>query len=220
MNSISYFYQAILTPGCILLPVFLAIFNYKYLGNALKILLVYLLASGGLNLFAIMHSHHNNLPLLHIYTVLEFLTLTFYFIKIGLKETALRFSYLLMLIFPVLCLLNVLFFQSKYQYNSYVRPLEGILLIGFCLNYFSESTEWGVLKLENFKVYNWINAGILIYFCGALFLFIFSNFFTRYLSQNSSMLLLDLHDTLVVIMYILFTVGINKCKPQKIVSLS
>jgi len=220
MLPFSYYYQAVIVPASICVPISVAAFNFSNTYRPMRIVLLYLIVSGSINLIAILNSHSNNLPLLHLYTVVEFVLLMLYFISINNNRQVLNVSYILMAVFPVLCIINVIFFQSKFQYNSYVRPVEGIILIGYCFLYFYNSTEVEMTDTWASKPFNWVNTGILLYFSCSLFLFIFSNVIHLTLSREAKTFMLNLHDTLVLIMYILFAIGFSKCKRSPTISMS
>src|ERR1700761_543599 len=100
MYSLSDYYQAVIVPASILVPVCVAVFNYRYMYRSVKILLLYLVISGGINLLAVLKSHGNNLPLLHFYTIAEFVLLMVYFITINSGKVILKLSYILLITFP------------------------------------------------------------------------------------------------------------------------
>jgi len=220
MLPFSHYYQAVIVPASILMPVIIALAKYRIIGRSLKLLLLYLLVSGGINLLAILNSHSNNLPLLHIYTVAEFILLILYFKSITSSPRALLVYRFLLFFFPLLCLINVIFFQSKFQYNSYVRPLEALVLIGCCFYYFYNSAATDTVVPWGRSPTNWINSGILLYFSTSLFLFIFSNVIHQVLSREAKTILLNLHDTLVLVMYLLFAIGIRQCRKSPTISIS
>src|ERR1700761_6349260 len=135
MYSFSDYYQAVIVPASILIPVCVAVLNYRYIYRSVKILVLYLIVSGCINLAAILNSHSNNLTLLHIYTIIEFVLLVGYFIVINTSKRILNVSYFLVTVFPLLCIINMFFLQSRFRHNSYVRPIECIILMGYCLLY-------------------------------------------------------------------------------------
>ncbi|TKC10505.1 hypothetical protein FA048_09990 [Pedobacter polaris] len=211
-HSFSYYYQGLIVPVSIFIPIGVAIYNYRYINRLFKILLYYLVVSGSINLIAILKSGSNNLPLLHIYTVVEFLFLAVYFAGINHNKTIKKYSYLIIVIFPLLCLVNVLFFQSKYQFNSYVRPLEALIFICYSLLYFFNLVDTDPDQSWYSNGLNLINAGLLLYFSGSLFVFILSNVITFKLSHDAKMLIWNLHNSLVVVLYLLMAFGFSKWK--------
>ena len=211
--------SGIIAPASILVPMGVAIFNYSYLNRGLKIILFYLVISGSLNLWGIYESnhHHNNLDILHFYTMVEFLMLMAYFIyTINIKAKKMRFvSKIIWVIFPVLCILNLLFFQNKSENNSNVRTIEALIFILYCINYFYQSSDDDEIQSWGSNSLNWINAGLLMYFSSSFFLFAFANFITS-LNLESQMLIWVLINGLIILLYIFIALGFSKCRKPAI----
>ena len=102
-------YTSIIVPGAILLPLIIAIIRKGYWGTPEKVVFVYLLTSGLFNVLAVLLAarHINNLPFLHLYTVLEFLLITgfFYVSTNGKTERLLIRS--LWILFPVIAIIAI-----------------------------------------------------------------------------------------------------------------
>jgi len=71
-----------------------------------------------------------------------------------------------------------------------------------------DKDNWGADGL------NWINTGILIYYSSGLFLFMTSNYFLT-VSRFMGYLIWSVHDTILLLEYILFAIGFYKCKTQQ-----
>jgi hypothetical protein len=114
-----------------------------------------------------------------------------------------------------LCIVNYLFIQNKIEFNTYTRPLEAIMIIVYSmlyiLNQSNDEQDWG----DN--IYNWINAGILLYFASCLFMFISSNYLLN-AGKHINRIVWGAHDAILVIQYVLFAVGFYKCKTHRITS--
>lgn len=202
-------YASIIVPLSILIPIFFAVYNYKKAETAPRLLLFYLIISGLINLCALLlvQFRMRNLPLLHVYTLVEAVFLFAYFRSIFIENRIKKILSLLMLIFPVICIINFSFFQSIYSFNTYTRPLEAILVTFFCLLYFYKARH-----AEHWldKPVNWFNMGVLIYFPVAFIIFVISNYLI-YVSMNKAMnsIVWDLHATLVLFMYLIWAKGFH-----------
>lgn len=187
----------------------MGIYKYRRLPARQRALLLYLCVAVTINAIASIYSHQNNLPLLHIYTMLEFILLIRYYILIFRGRKIVPCLVAAGIIFPVFCVINFLFIQSIYTYNSYTRPLGAIILMLCSLLYIAAPStgeeQWADVPD------NWVNAGILLYFSGALAQFSFSNVLEATAPHSVIMLIYVLHATLVLIMYILFTISFYKC---------
>ena len=215
IDVITHYLAGIITPGSILIPIGLAIFNYRHLNMGLKTILFYLIISGSLNLWAIYESihHHNNLYILHIYTIVEFLMLMTYFI-LTLDHKAKKMilvSKIIWVIFPVICVINLFFFQNYAENNSNVRSIEALIFMIYCFNYFYHSSDHDEIRSWGSNSLNWINAGLLIYFSGSIFLFAFANFIIS-LNLETSLKIWVLVDILIILLYIFIALGFSKCR--------
>lgn len=202
--------MGVIVPLTILLPIFIAFLRFKYLTNAAKALLVYLCTNAAVSIVIKYTANHkiNNLPIFHLYTLIELILLAEFFKKlIGFKTiiTVIQFSFL------IACVVNALFFQSIFTFNTYTRPLEAFIIMLFAVNYFAKIfTDTSKIRLSEMPGF-WFNTGLFLYFSGAFMLFIFSNFLLT-VSKQSFNIVWNTHATFVLIMYLLFTIGFIKCK--------
>jgi hypothetical protein len=213
-------YLTYIVPGSILIPLIVFAVRYPYTGVAERLIGLYLVVSSLINLAALFLSTHNssNLWLLHIYTAAEAVLLLLFFRRILTSKTLRRLVAVLVVLFPMACLLNAIYFQSASLFNTYTRPVEALFCIGLCAAYWLEDdghkdTRWAANSL------NWIVTAILIYFASSFLLFLFSNALLKASATSGNGRLLDLlwgtHATLVLVMYLLIAIGFRNCKmPQ------
>ncbi len=196
-----------IVPLSILLPIIIALFNYEKLVTKSRLLFYYLIISGLINLSAIILVNYRmrNLPLLHIYTLVEAIFILSYFRTIFENPLIKKILLFIIALFPILCIINFVFLQSIYTFNTYTRPLEAILITFFCLLYLYKGnfTEDWMNKPSS-----WFNMGILIYFPVACIIFILSNYLAVY-GDNKAMttMVWNLHAVLVLLMYLLWSRG-------------
>lgn len=120
----------------------------------------------------------NNLPLLHLYTLGEFILLSWFFKSLIKKPKILQSRFwLFMVIGSILIVLNSLFYQNIYEFNSLAKACVQIIIITYSVLYFYNLTENTSLKNTNEKSLRLINSAILIYYSGSLFIFMFSQVF-------------------------------------------
>lgn len=120
----------------------------------------------------------NNLPMLHVYTLGEFLLLSFfYWHLIGSKLFQGR--HFASIVFFISCgiVLNTVFFQNIYEFNSYAKTLVQIAIISYSVLYFFNYKEGPETGTREYAFIRLINSAMLIYYCGSLFIFLFSNAF-------------------------------------------
>jgi hypothetical protein len=214
MQSLAYLYMGVIVPASVIIPIVFAIVKYRHINKPLTTIFVYLLFAGLVNACAAVMAfrHINNLPLLHVYTVCEFLFLGIFFYQLAGKPTIKKLILGGILLFPVYGLINFTFIQDLHVFNSYTRPVEAILLIVFSLIYFyTQSSDTQPVSWHTQAV-TWIVTGILIYFSSSLVQFSFSNIVSSLASRDTKLFIWAIHATLVLIMYLLFSVGFSKCK--------
>jgi len=203
-------YMGVVVPSTILIPVGAGVQRYRHLKTA-RVIFIYLLVGGLFNIWAILlaRKHINNLPIFHLYTIFEFLTITLFYRKILPGRTIHRILTILLFLFPAWAILNALFFQNIHMNNSYARTPEALLIIGMSITWLLTSEEHPNELGWTGNAANWINTGLMLYFSGSLFLFAFSNFIISHRLMNTY--IWNIHATLVLIMYLLFTAGFLKC---------
>jgi hypothetical protein len=214
METIKFF-MVVIAPLSILPPIVFAFLRWRYLKANDKMLLWYLLMSALINTIGTIVGrvfHQNNMPLVHILTVLEILILLQFYNQL-LAHSSKKILYgVVGVTFALLCVVNAIFFQYIYAYCSYTRSIAAIIIMLFAINYFAK-----IAAEENEKSYlspSFIfNSALFLYYAGAFMLFVFSNFtLVDSQSQTNFYVIWGLHACLVVLMNILFTIGFILCK--------
>ena len=214
MLSFTVLYTGVIVPASVSIPIGMGVYRYKYTSPPLRTILFYLAVAGITNAIAAFYAfrHRNNLPLLHIYTIAELLLLVRFYQQTMTSQAIRQWARLTLLLFPVVCIVNFIFFQSIYSFNSYTRPLESIILLIFSILYLSQATDNERASGRGIAPETWIVIGILLYFASTLFQFIFANIVSHHASYGTKLLIWDIHASLVLIMYLLFAVGFFRCK--------
>lgn len=122
----------------------------------------------------------NNLPLLHIYTLGEFLLLSYFYKGLLSAPPFLSKHFNTVTIFiSLLIIANTLFLQSIYGFNTYAKTAVQFVFILYAILYFFDLSEQDALEAIEKKYLRLINSAILIYYSGSLFIFMFSNYFLQ-----------------------------------------
>lgn len=122
----------------------------------------------------------NNLPLLHIYTLGEFLLLSYFYRGLLTAPRFLSKNFdRITLFISLLIIANTLFLQSIYGFNTYAKTAVQFIFILYAILYFFDLSEQDTLELIEKKYLRLINSAILIYYSGSLFIFMFSNYFLQ-----------------------------------------
>lgn len=204
-------FVGVVVPYSILLPILIALLHFSRLTKAAKAIFIYLVCSGMVSILSISlarYFHVTNLPLFHVYTLVEFILLTeFYKHILPFRKTIL----IVQLCFFLACVINSAFIQSIYQFNSYTLTLEALVIMLFAVNYFAklfaDSNDQKILEMPSF----WFNTGLFLYFSGSYMLYNFSNY-VLVQSKHSFVVVWNTRAAFLLLMYLLFTLGFWKCK--------
>ncbi|WP_316821507.1 hypothetical protein [Pedobacter gandavensis] len=195
--------------GIVLCPLILALINVKSYPKELKVITLYLSSIAIIGAYsAYLWTHlQNNLPVLHIYTMVEFTTIMLFYQVIFKNYIPKRSFWLVIGIFLVFCLLNATYIQDWKIFNTYPRTLESILVISASLYYYYKITRQSLYtQIEKSPVF-WINTGFFIYFSGSFLLFTISNYILPY-SFKFNMMVWQFHAFLSIVNNILIFIGL------------
>ncbi|MDB4926662.1 hypothetical protein [Mucilaginibacter sp.] len=214
-----HFYERYFLSGSILIPIIIALFNYKLLGMPLKVILYFLVFSAVLQTVNMILSSQYipNLFVFHFYAIFEFAFVSWFY-SLQFKGLINKLIPPMVLTFAVLCVINFFYIQKKLEFNTYTRSLEAVIIIGYCVMFFNKQMQtnskykWGSLSL------NWINTGLLIFYSCSFFIFMFSNYL---LNANKHIITVvwSTYDTIIILENILFAIAFYKCRKQPIISL-
>jgi len=116
----------------------------------------------------------NNLPLLHFYTLFEFVFLSLFYNQfLNHSERSKRnFNYFVVGI-SCFIILNSIIWQPLTRFNSNAKTATQIIYIGYAIYYFfkAQSRE----DYASSYTINLLNSGLLVYYAASLFIFMFSN---------------------------------------------
>ena len=128
--------------------------------------------------FIFMHKGYNNLPLLHIYTLGEFILISYFYKSLIHKPSLFqKVFWHFTLIFSVLIILNSIFFQSIFTFNTFAKTFVQLLVIGYAVLYFYNLIENQLFPEIISKSLRLVNSAIIIYYSGSLFIFMFNQIY-------------------------------------------
>ncbi len=167
----------------------------------------------------LFYNRENNLPVLHIYTVLGFVFLINFYNQIfdGLIKP--RILWTLGILFVVYSIINSIFIQDIYTFNSYALSVQAILIIILSLTTFAFLMNDIVRekRIEIIKSLSWINAGLFIYYSSSLLVFYFGNMINSISNSPLVRYTWFIYALFSIIMYICFFVGLWK-RPKTLIS--
>ena len=176
VRFIQYFTIAALVIVCLSSIIIIAKRLFKI--KPLQFFTLYLIGSLVINIPALILGKlgSNNLPLLHLFTIWEFVLVGLFY----RSNTSIRcrdiYKYIL-ITGTVLLLVNSAFIQGMTEFNSYAKGFSQVILLLFSIHYLFQNSDAGDSETVELKsTLNLINGGLCVYFAGSLFIFMSSNF--------------------------------------------
>ena len=197
-------------PFVLLFTVTIGFVRLKYLKNELKFIWYFILLGAfsevSTRSISYFYPKLNTLPGLHLYTILEFITIgLFYHTYFGNFFNRKILPYTI-IGFVLLALINAFFIQGIFNFNTYASGIEGILIIFLSLLCFYKMLIELDTRDPTKQPVFWINSGFLFYFAGNLFIFILSNF----IKGDNYLLSLawGMHAFLMLILHLFLGIGL------------
>ena len=176
--------QWVILAACLatLVPIGIGWYRYRVLQPALRsifwLCVISFFLDGAARVFWVLKMP--NLWLGHLNTLIEFLLIANAYRLVLNGNPSLGFMRWLMIGFTVLAVGNSMILQDLYQFNTYIKVVEAILLISLSLSFFYQLLkQLTVHRLERLPFF-WINSAVLLYFSSSLFVFIYSNYILFY----------------------------------------
>jgi hypothetical protein len=157
------------------------------------------------------HRSINNLPLLHLYTPVEFLLLLAFFSRLPGRILSNKLFWALGMSFLVLAVADSLFLESIYKFNVFARSLEALILIVLAVKWFVYAITTEENGRYNTVSINYLVSGVFIYFAGGVVLFSFSNQVNR-LGYSMALNVWSVHTLLLFLFYLLTTIALLRWK--------
>jgi len=197
------------SPLAILLPLIPVALHYKRYTRALKVLSLHLLVVAVFSAVSVLLwiMKRNNLPVLHLYTIAEFIMISWFYSIVLRRFLPAKLLTGIAVGFTLFALLNSLLLQSWYTFNTIPRSIESLLVISLSLVcYYRMLSEMKIRKMERSPIF-WINTGFLFYFSGALFLFMLSNYILP-LNHQLNIFIWTIHACFSIMLYLLIFLGL------------
>jgi len=160
----------------IIAPILVGAICFRSLSFTIRLLFVFVLVTGVMEFTSgwMMAHKINNLALFHLHVYVEFTAITALFFltydSVLWRGIALSFFGL----FLSYSLVNTLFYEDLYRFNSNQRYVEGLMIIVMCVGYFISLLRRPIHRYLEKQPMFWLTSGFLIYFAGTLYLFLFS----------------------------------------------
>lgn len=192
----------------VLLPLIVAVFRRKKLIDVQRKLayLIVVLAITEFLSYVLWYRNIGNYPVFHFYSILEFwLVLNIY--RLSLRRWLTPTVVLTAgIVFTAFALLNMLYLQDLFEFNSNVTTTSGVLIIFLSLFSFFQGLIKSTHSSLNRNPEFWINSGFLLYFSSNLVLFYLSNRID--LSMEESYMIWGVHSIVNCILIIFYTIAL------------
>jgi hypothetical protein len=204
--------MAVIVPVSILLPIYQAVKKYKQLPVELIYISWFLFASAISNVVSAYFASKtiNNMPVMHVYTFVEFALLALFYKKLLNTKQSDRIINWLIPSFLVICVVNAIYFQSVLTYNTYTKSIEALIILILAITYFVKVLDNDDTEEKNVNVITYINSGLLIYFSGSFIWFVIFNLTIG--NVGLGVIMWSIHATLLLILYILIAIALWKHK--------
>ncbi len=160
----------------IIAPIIVGAIYVRSLSFALKILFVFVVIAGALELTTSILSFHkvNNLIFFHVFVYIEFsvIALIFFFSYDSVFWRAV--SLLFLVAFLLFSVINNIWYETFDDFNRNQRYAEGMLVIIMSGGYYISLLRRPIHRYLERQPMFWLASGWLIYFAGTLYLFLFS----------------------------------------------
>jgi len=164
--------------------------RFRHLQPPLRYLLSLVLFTAVIEVVSRIRSNHyqSNLFLLPLDTLVEFGLLAGLYRQALSPSAVSRWLPAVAGLFALVSLFSYREQAAIEQFNTVQRFAESLLVLGLVLLYFYKVIrELAIIRLEREPMF-WISVGLLVYFAGNLFVFVFSNYIIRQSSAVSTQL--------------------------------
>jgi hypothetical protein len=164
---------------CLCMNVALVFMRRKKLNSSFLRLSYFLIWNLLIEFFAILfiELEINNLPLLHLYTLGEFLLFSYFYASLMGNSKRIRKIAQYFIVFGVLFIVfNTLFLEGIYEFNTISKTFVQLTLITYAVLYFYHLITNASSSQPVSKSIRLVNSAIIIYYSGSLFIFMFSHF--------------------------------------------
>lgn len=122
-----------------------------------------------------LYQRINNLPLLHIYTLLEFASLSLFYRAVFASRVGFqRYFWPFIGVVSALVVANSIFLEPPTGFNSNAKTLVQITLMGYAVFYFFNAYGKMDFSKPRYLAQGLVNTAVLLYNAGSLFIFMFA----------------------------------------------
>ena len=142
--------------------------------------------------------HINNYPILHIFTLIEFGFLSYIFSKQIHRVISTRVIGAITILFIIGSILNSIFIQSLFSFNTYARGVEFLIILLYAIILMFELSNREMISLKVEPVF-WFTVSVLVYYASSFFVIISTN-----ILYKQMLIIWTIHNVFLLIHYLLF----------------
>lgn len=192
----------------VLVPMAVGLFKLQSLNSLQRWigLLVLVTLLGELGVYILDKLWSNNLPVIHLFTLAQFVIIVC-IMERGLAPMFSKKTFRIMILF-FFCfsLMDAFWWNGIYSFNNYSRPMASLLLLFLALCFFYKTLrELKIKHLEQTPLF-WLSIGLLIYFSGNLFIFLFTNYVK--VSNEALMTIWGIHAIFNIILNLTYSIAL------------
>ena len=169
-----YDFTAIVSIGVSILLSIVLLYKFNYLPILLKVVGIYIIVGASIDVVstALYHEQENNLKFLHLFTLFEFVIISYLFSKLfSLLNSKVNIQYLAIPA-TVFIIINAFLIQGINSLNSFSSVLSSILIIGFCIHFFFLILEVEGKSIQYFTI-KWFIICLFFYHSTSLIVMLF-----------------------------------------------
>lgn len=187
---------------------------YSKLSKTLRVFSLFIFLSGFVQFtsLALFFCGKNNMPLLHFYVAASVPCLVAFYKTVLGNNVSDKIMWGIILCFLTFTIINSIFIQDIYSFNSNALVIESIIVIIlslftfiFLLNDSMQETE-----IRDKKTLNWINSGLFIYYLSCLLIYYYGDMILFHFSRSLVGLTWIFHSFFSIVMYTCFFIGLWK----------
>jgi hypothetical protein len=198
----------------VIIPILIGSIRFRYLSSAAKSVFALMIVAMIIDniSYIFRNQHFNTAYFLRVYTILEFILLSLFFIYIANRNSLKIVMKVMIVLFSAVAVFDALF-QGIMSMDSISIAVESIVFILYSIASFlllmKDASYLNILSASRF----WMITAILLYFSGNLFLFVFSNHLLLH-TPDSFNKLWAINSVLSILFYSLIAIGFWKVKTQ------
>lgn len=160
----------------VFVPLLVGLFLYRRVLVTTKILIFFVAITAVLEIGVLVFYclKWNNLFFFHIHTFVEFTLISWIFVRLTEKHWMKIAISSILPLFMLFSICTILFIENVVGFNSIQRHVEASIIILYVIMYIIETADYSG-ELWHEKPFLIFALGLLLYFAGSLFVFIFAN---------------------------------------------